>query len=183
MSFLRIRHSTLQSFRRCWLGICNHITYSQQGKGLHMNIQIQKQHVEQLESSPLSSRVSLFQLAVPVLPRVLVSDSRFPTPYGQFPFPNPRVACLSVSESQFPNPCFLVSESACLSFRILVSESGVLVSESESAFLSFRVLVSESALLVSESQFPNPPRACSFPNPWFQFPNPRLTALLTSPLA
>ena len=46
-----------------------------------MNILIQKQHVEQLYSNPLSSRVSHFQLPVPVLPRVLVSDSWFPTPY------------------------------------------------------------------------------------------------------
>ena len=51
----------------------------------------------------------------------------------------------------------LVSESACCSFRILVSES-VLVLVSESAVFSFRIrawgfriLVSESAVLVSES--------------------------------
>ena len=118
-----------------------------------MNIQIQKQHVEQLESSPLSSRVSLFQLAVPVLPRVLVSDSRFPTPYGWFPFPNLSFRIrVSVSFRIWSFSFWICAFSfriRVFSFRITVSEapSSLIILVSESACM----LISESVVLVSES--------------------------------
>ena len=71
-------------------------------------------------------------------PRVVVAESAFFTfRTSDFPFPNPSFQFPSpsavVSESQFPNPRFLVSECACL-----VSESAILVCKS-------MLLVSESA--------------------------------------
>ena len=141
-----------------------------------------------LEGSSVRMLVLVSECSFPN-PRVLVSEAEFPNPRARL-FRGPLVHCLLVSESavlvptprlqfpnlsfrirafsfriiQFPKPPVLLRFRIGLSFRILVSESSFLVSESVSGSFrirgysfricgfSFRILVSESACpLVSES--------------------------------
>ena len=117
MSFLRIWHSTLQSFCWCWLGSCD---------------MLQPYHIGEVTANEYSdSKAACWTI---VIQSPFITSFAFPTPCS---CASPGFSIrLPVSNSLW---IVSVSESACrvsVSFRALVSES---------VFLSFWILLSDSA--------------------------------------